>query len=71
MRRANLVLLEMLLLLSSIAALVYFLRILLSFVLPINWYWGGAAAVATTPLLATAALWCLNRLPPSGIKTDA
>lgn len=56
MRRLSTLLLEAALLLSAVVAVIYLVRILPSWFLPIQWYWGGALAALAGPALVAAAL---------------
>jgi hypothetical protein len=70
-RRISVLLLEATLLLSVVVALVHLVRIALAFALPIQWYWGGAIATLSAPLLLSAALSLLARMPPRSDTTNA
>ncbi|MHA6722826.1 hypothetical protein [Sphingomonas sp. RS2018] len=69
MRRFSILLLEVALLLSAILAVMYLVRVIASWFLPLDWYWGGAlVAVGAAPLIALA-LRLLDKHPVSSEVT--
>jgi len=61
MRRITVLLLEIALLLFVVVALGYLVRLILTWFLPIQWYWGGALAALAGPALLCGALWLIER----------
>ncbi|WP_375272371.1 hypothetical protein [Sphingomonas sp.] len=68
MRRITVLLLDVSLLVATIAALGYLVRMVTGLFLPVQWYWGGALAAVAAPALIALALFVSARLPATGSK---
>jgi hypothetical protein len=67
-RRITVLLLDVSLLVATIAALGYLVRMIAGWFLPVQWYWGGALAAVAAPALIALALFVSVRVPATGSK---
>jgi len=65
-RRLSVLLLEVALFFSAIAAVGYLLRMVAAWFVPVEWYWGGTLAAIAAPALIATALFVSARVPATG-----
>ena len=66
MKRAIVLLLQIGLMLTAIAAIIFAVRIILQLTIGGSWYWGGAIAAFTGPVAFAIALYVFERCNASG-----
>ena len=71
MSRINVMVLEVGLLISSLAAILFALRIILQQVIGGSWFWGGAMAAFAAPVAFALALYLYDRRLPAVRKEAA
>ena len=62
-RRLTILMIEIALLVSAAVALIYSVRLAVSQVLPVGWFWGGAVAIFFAPVALAGALRLLTPTP--------
>ena len=68
MNRAILLSLQLGMLLSTIAAIVFAIRIVVGLTLGANWFWGGAVGAFIGPVSFAIALYLFERRPATESK---
>ncbi|MFD1611382.1 hypothetical protein ACFSCW_06155 [Sphingomonas tabacisoli] len=59
-RRLTILMIETAMLVSGAVALIYSIRLAVSQVLPVGWFWGGAVAIFFAPVALAGALRLLD-----------